>query len=162
MAVQPTNIIVGAATVRVDGVDVGGTQGGVTFRKNTDWVDIDADQVAGVIKKIAAYERAFVQFVMLESTFANMQMAMNEPDVNLGGSSLVFGSAAPTPQEHTVTLTGVGINGAVRTYTFYRAVSIDEVEHMAGARDQAGMVPVNLELLKDPSNGNKFGYAVDV
>ncbi len=155
-------IIVGAATLLVDGVDVGFTQGGVTFRKASDTLDVEADQLAGVARKNTTFERAFVSTTMLEATLTNMRKAMNEPAAQQGGSSLIFGSASPVVTEHTLTVTGVGPDETTRTFTFYRAVPSEEVEHPIGMRDGVSVIPITFELLKDPANNDHFGDVVEV
>lgn len=154
------NIIVGAASLSIDGVDVGYTQGGVSLRKSTDFVDVDADQLGGVARKVATFERMFLSTTLLEATHANMRRMLNEPSGALIGSQLNLGSASPAAQEHTLTVTGVAPSSGVRTYSFYRAIAVDEVEHLIGSRDAPGVIPVGFELLKDPNNGNRFGVSV--
>ena len=162
------NIIVGAATLQIDGTDVGLTEGGVTMRKQKDFLDVDGDQMGGVARKVQTFERMFLTTTLLEATQRNMQLMLNEPNSNLsGGSSLNFGVGIFTQLEHTITVTGPapnpnGTSGTkTRTYTFYRAVIIDEVTHTIGSRDKVGSIPFGCELLKSPQNGNHFGYYVD-
>ena len=158
------NIIVGSASLSIDGVDVGYTQGGITMRKSNEFVDIDADQLAGVARKVNTFERMFLSTTMLEVTRANMQKMFNEPTSSLTGSQLSFGSGSPTTTEYVLTVTGKAPGSsttAVRTYTFYRAIPVDEVEHMIGSRDTPGVIPVGFELLKDDTHGNTFGWFYD-
>lgn len=155
------NIIVGPASLSIDGVDVGYTQGGISARKSMEYVDVDADQLGGVARKVATFERMFLSTTLLESTRVNLQKALNEPASNLGGSTLAFGQADVTASEHTLTVTGDAPNGGTRTYTFYRAILVDEVEHLLGSRDTASTLPIGFELLKDPANANRFGHFVD-
>lgn len=155
------NIIVGSAQVSVDGVNIGYTQGGVTLRKQTEWFDVDADQMTGIAKKVPTLERMFVSFTMLEATYDNLQRALNEPDANVNGSDLSFGCAAPVADEHTLTITGKAPGSKTRTYTIYRAVAVEDVEHVVGARDQAGAIPVGFELLKDSAHSDHFGTFSD-
>ena len=154
------NIIVGAASLSIDSVDVGFTQGGVSLRKATDFVDVDADQLGGVARKVATFERMFLSTTLLEATHTNLQKLLNEPTDAIIGSQLNLGSSSPAAQEHTLTVTGEAPDGGERTYTFYRAISVDEVEHLIGSRDAPGVIPVGFELLKDPDNGNRFGFSV--
>jgi len=157
-----SNIIIGAASLAIDGVDVGYTQGGITMRKANELTEIDADQLAGVARKVTTFERMFISTTMLEATRENMQKIMNEPTGNLTGSQLSFGSASPTTPEYVLTITGKAPGSATtRTYTFYRAIPVDEVEHMIGSRDTASVIPVGFELLKDDTHGNKFGWCYD-
>jgi len=156
------NIIIGAASLSIDGVDVGFTQGGVSMRKANEYVDVDADQLAGVAKKVSTFERMFVSTTMLEMTITNMLRIMNEPNSNsINGSTLAFGSGDPVTREYELTVTGDGPSGTTRTYTFYRAISVDEIDHMIGSREAASVLPVGFELLKDPAHANQFGFFVD-
>lgn len=156
------NIIIGAASLSVDGVDVGLTQGGVQLRKQKDFVDIDGDQLAGVARKVCTFERMHLTTTLLEVTQRNLMAAFNEPSSNLsGGSGMSFGQSFPESIEHTLTVTGkCPTTGKTRTYTFTRAVCVDEVTHMIGSRDQAGVLPFGCELLKDSTTG-KFGTYAD-
>lgn len=159
MSYTPDNIVVGSASLTVDGVNVGLTQGGVTLRKSTEFVDVDADQLGGVARKVATFERMFLSTTLLEATLANLHKAMNEPSANLvSGSRLNLGSATPEAVEHTLVVVGKGPSGAVRTWTFYRAIIVEDVEHLAGSRESASSIPVGFELLKDTDNDNLFGY----
>jgi len=159
MAGNSNQIIVGPAQMFIDGVDVGFTTGGVTLRKATDWLDVEADQTKGVMRKEPTMERMFVSTTMLEATRDNMRRAMNEAATQAwSGSALALGSPNPVAVEHTVTLIGTGPSGKTRTYVFTRAIASEEVEHMAGARDAVSSLPIGMELLKDENYGSTFGY----
>lgn len=155
------NIIVGAASLKINGTDVGFTQGGVSLRKTKEFVDVDADQLAGVARKVCTFERMFLSTTLLEATRLNMQRVMNEPNANYNGTQLSFGSADPNALEYQLTVTGDAPNGGTRTYTFWRAISVDDTDHLIGSRDSASTVPVGFELLKDPAHTNQFGFFVD-
>jgi len=161
MAVTTANIVVGAATLSIAGVDVGGLQGGVTFKKTTTFVDIDADQLAGIAAKIASFEIASISTTMLEATITNMRRAMNEAASQASGSHLTIGSAAPATQEYALTVVAKAPNSGTRTWTFHRAIMSADFEHMIGSRESASVIPVTFELLKDPSNNNNFCTFVD-
>ena len=161
------NIIVGPANISVDGVDVGYTQGGVSFKKALDYLDVEADQSKGVMRKEVTMERAHITTTLLESTLANMRTVFQEAASQAwSGSALAFGMANPVAIEHTLTITGKGpaVAGVskTRTYTFYRAIKVDEVDHMIGARDAASILPVTFELLKDENYGSRFGFVYEV
>lgn len=161
MAGNANNILVGAAQLLVDGTDVGFTQGGVQLRGQKDFFDVDADQLGGVAKKVQTFERMFLTTTLLEATMANMKVAFNQPSSNQSaGSGLSFGQLTFENTEHTITAIGKAPNAKVRTYTFSRAVVTDEVTHMIGARDQAGVLAFGCELLKDSTTG-KFGSYAD-
>lgn len=162
MAGNQLNIIVGAATLKIDGIDVGFTQGGVTVRFADDYLDVEADQLAGVARKEKTFQRVFVTTTLLEATLLNLRKAIGEPSSQLFGTALSFGQASPVVTEHTLTITGKSSAGATqREYSFTRCISIGEVEHLAGARDAASVIPIEFEVLKDPSAGNTFGFSRD-
>ena len=153
------NIIVGRAQLSVDGVNVGFTQGGVFFRKSNDFLDIETDQLAGVARKEITMQRAFVNTVLAEATLKNLRIAMAEPaSQQFSGSALTLGQSAPTVTEHTLVVTGkasgAGKGADSRTWAFTRCVSAEEVEHVIGARDAAGLIPITFEVLKDVGTGN--------
>lgn len=157
MAVSLTNILHGTCTVAFGAAltDVGFTLGGVTIRKSRDLLDVEADQLAGVGSKKVISERMFVTFTMLEVTEANMRIAMDEAAV------LIFGTAAPSVTEQILTITGAGVAGQTRTYTFHRACLVEDVEHRVGGRDAVGTLPVTFELLKESSSSYNFGTYAD-
>lgn len=161
------NIVIGAATLKIDGVDVGFTQGGVTLRFVDDYLDVEADQLGGVARKEKTFQRSFVTTTLLEATLQNLRLAIGEPSSQQFGSgspgtALSFGQASPVVTEHTLVITGKASTGATqRQYTFTRCISIGEVEHLAGARDAASVIPIEFEVLKDPAAGNTFGFARD-
>ena len=158
-----SNIIVGAAVLKVNGVDCGYTQGGVVLRYSPEYFDVEADQLGGIAKKEKIMEKMFVSTTLLEATLKNLQQAMNQPSANLiSGTQLTFGEAALSSTEFALTITGKGPDGLDRTYNFYRAVSSEEVEFGAGYRDQASVIPITWELLKDEAHNSTFGYMTEV
>ena len=65
--------------------------------------------------------------------------------------------------EHRIELISPGADGRYRRYTFYRAVSISEGEHMI-QKDGLTMVPLSFEILNDPlkTEGAQFGKIEDI
>ena len=162
LATNVNNILHGPCTLAVDGVDVGYTTDGVTLRKSRDFVDVEADQTFGIIAKKVAMEKMFVSTTMLEITLANIVTAMSEPASNTSGSGdLEYGDDAPEATETVLTITGKAPSDATRTYTFYRAVSSEDIDEAIGVRDAVSSLPVTWELLKDADHDNKFGYHTD-
>lgn len=161
MPLNKDQIIVGAAQIEIDGVNAGYTTGGVTMRRANEWYDVDADQVAGVIRKEPIMERMFIQTTLLQATLDNIRTAMNDPTGNSwSGSGLSLGSAIPVAAEHVVVLRGKGGSGATRTVTMYRCISVDEVQ-TGMFRNTASVIPVGFECLKDPDHNDKFGTIVN-
>ena len=158
-AFDPENIIHGAAQLLVDGVNVGYTSGGVTLRRSREFLDIEADQAAGVIAKKVTMEKMFVSTTLLEATLANMLLALNAGTAGSGDGD--FGEAAPEANEHELTIIGKGPVGKTRTFTFYRAIISEDVETSLGSRENVNELPITFELLKDPSHATKFGSWAD-
>ena len=65
--------------------------------------------------------------------------------------------------EHKLELISPGADARYRRYTFYRAVSISEGEHMI-QKDGLTMVPLSFEILNDPlkAQGAQFGKIEDI
>lgn len=160
MAGTVSNILFGTCTLSVNGVDVGYTTGGVQVSKKIEQTKVEADQVAGYVKIANNFETMQVMSRLLESTLANLLVAMAEPSSNTSGSGdLLFGSSDPVANEYIITLTGNGPGGTTRTYTFYRAVISEGSSQNIGKRGEVQDLPVTWELLKD-TNGN-FGHYAD-
>lgn len=168
MATDRNKIIIGSATLSIDAVDVGHTTAGVNVRESRDFLDIEGDQIAGVIQKEITFERMFITTTLLETTLERIRIAMNMPSGNIvsSGSQLDFGSASPAVSEHQLIIVGKGIknpNGTrkVRTFTFFRCISINEIS-LVNQRDAVQMLEVEFECLKDETQNNKFGNCVEV
>ena len=156
------NILHGPCRIYVDAAqDLGFTTGGVSVRKSNDYLDVEADQVMGIIKKGRTSEKMFVSTTILEAVLANMQVAFAEPGTNTSATGMSFGTAAADTIEHTITIIGEAPAGGTRTYTFHRAVLAEDVDHIAGARDAIGSLPITFECMKDPDNNYMFGNYVD-
>lgn len=153
------NIIVGSANISLDGTDVGYTMGGVRIRYEPTWLDIEADQAAGIVKKARSAERMFVNTTLLEATLEKIRLAFMQPSANLDGSTLTLGyDDACWTDEIAIIVTGKGPNCGTRTFTFSKCVSFGNKEY-AMQRDQEVRFEVEFEILKDAS-GN-FGTIVD-
>jgi len=159
MALTDTNIVVGAATVSLDGVDVGHTKGGATFRYEPDFFDVISDQSVGVVVKPRSLERMFVTTTFLEMTLANIRKALMQPIENLSGSTLTLGyNNVCWVDEVVIVLVGKSPNCGTRTVTFNKAVSIGVKEYNF-SREEESSLEVEFECLKD-SNG-EFGSIID-
>jgi hypothetical protein len=159
MAFDKNAILHGACNVALDGVQAGYTKGGVKVRDGRTFLDIEADQAAGIIAKKPIMDKMFVTFNLLEGSDANMIIALNGDAA--GSGNVAFGEESPETVERLLTLTGPAPSGQTRTYTFYRAVKVEDTEHLAGGREAVGELPVVFEILKDPAHGYLFGYYVD-
>ena len=163
MTVDKDKIVVGKATLKIDGEGVGYTEGGIIFRYANEYLDIIADQEAGVVKKEITMQRGFLATTLLQNTLDHLQEAMGEPpSQEFSGSAYTFGAAAPIVTEHTLEVTGPGPDGKTRTWTFTRCIAIDEVSTSLGSRDAASVIPIGFEILKDATLGSRFGIVTEV
>jgi len=159
MAVNANNILIGSATVALNGTDVGYTRGGTTVRYESTPVDVDADQANGIVRKGRAMERQYVVIRLLEISLEQMRVAMMLPSANLSGSTLTLGyNGSCWTDEVTITLVGPGPNCGTRTFAFTKGVSLGTREYTM-ARDAPAEYEVEIEVLKD-ATGN-FGTIID-
>ena len=159
MANNADNILIGSATVSVNGIEIGYTQGGTTVAYDTEFVDVDADQANGIVRKGRSMERMYVRFNLLEVSLDQMRIAMMLPTVNLSGSVLTLGyNDACWVAENVISLVGPGPSCGTRTFSLPKAVSFGSKEY-GMTRDSATMYAVEMEVLKDTS-GN-FGTITD-
>lgn len=159
MAGNADNIIIGAAQVSIGGSDVGYTKGGTRVRYEPTFIDVEADQAAGVVRKARSGERLYVVTTLLEVTLNLIRIAFMQPLANLSGSTLTLGyNDACWTDEQAITLVGVSPGCGTRTFTFAKCVTFGNREY-AMQRDEETAFEVEFEVLKD-SNGN-FGTIVD-
>lgn len=153
MAANSSNIVVGAATITVNGTDVGYTRDGVQIRHASDFTDIMADQANGVVKKFRNAERMFIKFTMLEITLENLKLACMQPDQNLSGSTLTFGyNDACWVAENNIVIVGKGPSCGTRTWNATKCVITGE-RSIEQKRDEPQVLEVEFEVLKN-SSGN--------
>lgn len=169
MAQLPTvtvsNICIGPATLKVDGVDVGGLNGGVQIAKSVDVYPIEVDSVRAPVRHIPVKEALSLKTTMAEATLKNLQIIWNIPNEKYNDTattgSLKIGMSTGVV-EHTLEITGVAPNGATRVYTVRRAISIKPSEHMY-QRTKETLFPVEFDILPDLTQpaGDEFGQIVD-
>jgi len=154
------NIVIGAAQVLVDAVDVGYTTGGATVRYEQEQVEVMADQAVGVVRKARSSERMFVTTTLLEVTLEQLRQAFMLPEASLvGGTTLTLGyNDSCWVDEVAITLIGSSPGCGTRTWTLPRCVTFGEREYNM-QREEATAFEVEFEILKD-SSGN-FGTIID-
>jgi hypothetical protein len=159
MAANSNNIIIGAASITVDGTDLGFTKGGTSVRYEQEQIDIIADQAVGVVRKARSLERMYVKTTMLEMTLSNLRKAFMLPAASLVGNTLTLGyNNSCWVDEVVIVLVGSSPSCGTRTFTFSKCVTFGEREYMM-TRDAETAFEVEFECLKD-SNGH-FGTVVD-
>jgi len=159
---SPENIILGAACICIDGVDVGLTTGGVTVRYDREFLDVEADQINGIARKGVQLERMFITTTLLEAALPQLQVAFGLPLANLtSATTLCLGyNNSCYLAEHQVAIFGPGPSCGCRTFTFDRVVSASTSIEYTMSRSQEVQVEVEFEVLKD-CNSTCFGIITD-
>lgn len=163
------NICVGAATLKIDGVDVGAITGGLTVQKATDVYNVEIDNVRAAIKQIPIKENFSAKTTMSEITLTNIRIIWNIPANQLNNAPsdpqasaiLTFGLSTGVV-EHTLEVTGVAPNGLTRVYRTYRAISVRASEHTY-IRTKETLLPVEFDILPDLTKpaGQELGTITD-
>jgi len=164
MASSVNNVSVGSASVEVDGIDIGFTNGGVKLNYQPTFVEVRADQAAGVIRRFKQEERLFVEFEMLEITLENLASVFGYPDASLSTyhtyDALYLGYSAPcSTQEVPMRILSPGINCASRIWEFPRTISVSEAT-LNFQRDQESRLSAKYEILK--GTNLRFGVVYDL
>ena len=140
-----SNVIVGPANIEVDFVDLGYTKGGIEIRHEKGFVDVQADQVVGTVKKAYSETKMFIKTTLLEATDDNLKIAWG-----MASGSLNSFSEAP---EHNVKVIGKqpGAGGGTREFEFTRAVQISDGA-LNMTREEESSIEVEFEALKNCDN----------
>lgn len=165
--VTVANIIIGPATsFKVDGVEVGGTDGDVTVEKQQKLQGIDVDQIPGDIAEAVTDESYEVKTNFAESTLENMQLAWgssNTPTTVTGppaSKSMNLGIERNVI-EHTLSITGKAPSGKIRTFTFTRAIS-QTAGTQSLSKTKKLTFPVSFKCLPDLTTpGAEYGTVSD-
>jgi len=164
MANDRANIIVGAGTLKVDGVDVGYTEDGVSITVEREYYDVEADQSICILEKKKIREKVRLVTNILEATLENLKIVFgigNAVATVSGVKTLSFGGDTGVA-EHLLVFTGKAPGGFVRTFTAYKAVSIESGEH-GYKKGEKTVVPVTFELIEDAGKtaGMRYGSFSD-
>lgn len=171
MNVNAGNIIAGPCTsFQVDGVEVGGTSGGVSAERKMTFNDVEVDQVVGVVKKILTKDEITVTTTLSEATLANLQLAWGisqAPVVNTSPANTTLNvGVEKAPVEHTLTFVGPCPPGTsnykTRTVTFYRAINMVSAK-LDFMKDKEQQYQVSFQCLPDltKQDGSQYGTVVD-
>ena len=167
--VTVANILIGAATLKVDGVDVGAISGGLALAKATDVYAIEVDNVRAPVKHIPVKESFSVKTNLAEATLENLRIVWNTPASKLDNNPAELNADAKLQiglstgiVEHTLEATGVAPSGLTRVYRTYRAISVRAAEH-AYLRTKETLLPVEFDILPDLSKaaGEELGTVPD-
>jgi hypothetical protein len=168
MAEERKNILVGAGTLKVDDVEVGFTEGGVTLSMEKDFYDVEADQETGILDKKETRQVCTIVTNLLEATLENIKIVwgIETPiETPSGKKILSFGGLSglcSSPPEHTLEFNGCAPNKKARKFYVYRAISIEAGEH-AYLKGEKTMIPVTFQCLMDTDKpkGKRYGYYED-
>lgn len=167
--VTVANILVGAATLKIDGADVGAISGGLAVVKATDVYAVEVDNVRAAVKHIPVKESFSVKTNMAEATLNNLRIVWNIPLNKLDNAPAELNADAKLQiglstgiVEHTLEATGVAPDGRTRVYRTYRAVSVRAAEH-AYLRTKETLLPVEFDILPDLTKaaGEELGTVTD-
>lgn len=166
MAVTTANIIVGAGTLSLGGIDVGATSGGVTMSRTAQYLDVTTDQHKVTLKKYLTSDKRFVKTSLLEATLENLALAWGGVVTTAAGppatDTLTMG-IDDEPATKTISFVGPAPGTyKTRTFTHSLAVNMANSEH-SYKKDGETMIPVEFELLADLSAtpGEEWGTIVD-
>lgn len=158
------NIIIGPATILLNGTDIGYTKDGVTVSFPREYTDVMADQAGGIVKKARQSEKMTVSFSILEITLDLLRICWDQPTTNVSSGFYYLGSDnSCNINTHTLTLRGVqpGSCTLVREFHFYSVIQVSEAEY-GMKRDEETALGVEFECLKSAANANRFGYVKDL
>lgn len=162
-----TNVIIGAGELEVDGVNVGFTEGGVTFAYERTFIEIEADQAICDIARRKIKEVLTISTTLLEATLTNLRLVWGLTGTiqNLGDGTtqLNFGCEATCDEpSHVLLFSGPGPNCMTRYVEIYDAFSLESGEHTY-AKGGAVKVPVVFKAIADRTRdaGNRYGNIRD-
>jgi len=159
--VTVANIIIGAATLKLDGVDVGAISGGLSITKSTDVYNVEVDNVRAAVKYVPVKENFSIKTNLAEATLNNIRLVWNIPSNKLTTGVLQLGLSTGLV-EHTLEVTGIAPNGLTRVYRAFRAISVRPSEH-AYLRTKETLIPVEFDILPDLTQaiGTELGTITD-
>lgn len=148
MIISKANILVGVKNFYLDGVDLGATVGGVEIQKALEIYEKEVDQLLDATDLVPKKYVLTAKTELSEATLANLKKVWNEEAAaEDGGRVQPIGLSQELP-EYELKFTGPDPNGNTRTYTFFRAVSVE-----AGAqqlkKDGQTVFPVTFRILPD-------------
>jgi len=157
-------ILVGAGTLKVDGVSLGYTEDGVTITNDRDYYDVEADQSINVLRKNKIKQVVTVATNILESTLAHLKIVWDEEnsvEETEGYQRLSFGGGT-TVAEHSLEFNGTRPDGKNRKFVAYKAVSVEGGEH-SYKKGEKTLIPVMFHLIEDTTKeaGKRLGYYED-
>ena len=141
------------------GATIAYTRGGVTINcdESINWVDVD--QEVGAVDGILVDEVYTMKTNIAEALLENVEAAW---DGALTTQTLTFGGGTLTALADVVAIGTGEASFAIRTVTFFKAISIDRAE-LSFVKDDITLVPITLRAILDTAKdpGEKVGTLVD-
>ena len=162
MATTKTNIVWASTNIqiKVAGVDVGGTKGGVEVQMESETYEIKIDQSLYPVYRKMTARKATLRTNLSEGTLENLRIAWNLASSALVSSSLSLNNTENSSVKLEFITKGPGATPCTRTYTFWAAVSMS-----AGAQKYVNseemVIPVEFECLYDETK-TEIGTCIDV
>lgn len=162
------NVLVGVGTIKIDGVSLGYTQGGVVLTAKADRVDKEVDQSYAPVGILKVRETFGVKTELAEATLENLKLVWEQTasiDVVTGPPdtrTLKWGMNSSVI-EHTLTFKGKSPQGYDRTFDVFKAV-VFEVGDINHKKDSISLIPVTFRILPDVTKpaGEEYGSIEDV
>lgn len=135
------------------------TRGGVSLNcdESINWVDVD--QEVGAVDGILVDEVYTMKTNIAEALLVNIEAAW---DASLTTQTITFGGGTLTELADVVVIGTGEASYAIRTVTFFKAISIDRAE-LSFIKDDVTLVPITLRAIIDTAKdaGEKVGTLVD-
>jgi len=158
------NVLIGVGMLKVDGVSVGYTSGGVSLVLTTDKIEKEVDQSYSPIGIHKVKETFEIKTNLAEATLENLKLIWEQTEsvvVSSGKRTLSWGMN-PDVIEHTLEFNGKSPEGFDRIFSVYKAVVWEsgELKHM---KNELTVVPVTFRVLPDITKaaGKEYGTIVD-
>jgi len=174
MPVNKNNLVVGLqadntlkvgayGAAEVDAVEVGGLEGGVSIDHSEEQVDLEVDQIVGIVGSVTTKEEMTVKVSLAEPTLAMLAIAFGYPVAAVSGSTFSFGAkTSNTERTLFINVKGPGASTATRKYIFWRAIPTGKSGHSYKKGDKT-LVEVEFKILVDTTKTaeQRFGTVVD-
>lgn len=170
MSTTVSNIIVGLNTTSFitlslygvaegSGIDLGGTEGGVEIATEREYFHKTSDLTLGNLSANKFVENCIVKFSLVESSLANMRLALDLAPAALAGTTLDVGGRAES-NELTMYVNVNAVGGGTRKYTFHKCVVTSPGTH-SYTKDGQTMIEYEVMVLQDTAqSANKQLYSV--
>lgn len=167
MPVTAANVIMGpCSSFKIDGNELGGTEGGVTVEFKQTVKELEVDQLIDAVDIHPTKNEYIVKTTLSEFTLANLQIAWNQAnapvvDAVAGTTTLDIGLNNTIPG-HALTFVGPAPNGKTRTYSANIAKQMSTGTSDV-AKDKQSGIPVEFRCLPDLTKapGSEYGTFVD-